>query len=346
MHFDCSMYNNPNDKLTSNLRANAVPTINLPVPLHGSQSSRKPPKKRSYVTRPDISEECELSFTSGCSGPPSQKLKTSKQIERTDESECSFELDDIPSANHYHVATQTITKEHNCNWKDKHDNLRRKNMILNGRVSRLKSQIRRLKSQNERIKRMEIDKSKCSNDKEHIMIYNENIPQQRFDFIKSQSRYGERGLRGMRWTEADYNLATSIHFQSPATYRFLQTIFGLPGISMLYSRLRGCFPNAGICMKNLENLRHKFASSFELERYCVVSFDGMKIQQSLAPMKGDFISGYIELGDGNRTNAVATELMMFMVRGISTHWKQVIKPFEVLCYVSSYSVHSLNLLLC
>ena len=330
MHFDASMYNNPNDKFTSNLRANSVPTINLPVSLHGSQKSRKPPKKRSYATHADISEECELSFTSSCSGPPSQKLKISKKKEKM-ESDCSFELDDIPSTNHNHVATQTLTKKHTCNWKDKHDNLRRKNMILNGRVSRLKSQIRRLNSHYERIQEMEVDKRKCDKDKELIVICNEDMPQQRFDFIKSQSRYGERGLRGMRWTEADYNLATSIHFQSPATYRFLQTIFGLPGISMLYCRLRGCFPNAGICMRNLENLRHKFASSFELERYCVISFDGMKIQQSLAPMKGDFISDYVELGDGNRTNAVATELMMFMVRGISTHWKQVIKPFEVPC---------------
>lgn len=155
------------------------------------------------------------------------------------------------------------------------------------------------------------------------MIVNENMPQQRFDFIKSQSLYSERELRGMRWTEADYNLATSIHFQSPATYRFLQTIFGLPGISMLYSRLRGCFPTSGICMKNFNNLKHKLVSSFELERYCVLSFYGMKTQENLTPMKGDFISGYVELGDGYRTNALATKLLMFMVRGISTQWKQV-----------------------
>ena len=126
--------------------------------------------------------------------------------------------------------------------------------------------------------RIEKKDDKKKSDKEQVIIFNENIPQLRFDFIKSQSLCNKRGLRGMRWTDADYNLATSIHFQSPATYRFLWTIFGLPGTSMLYSRLRGCFPRSGICMNNLENLQHKLASCFELEQYCVLSFDGMKTQ--------------------------------------------------------------------
>ena len=59
------------------------------------------------------------------------------------------------------------------------------------------------------------------------------------------------------------------------------------------------------------------------EKSCVLSFDGMKLCRSLHYMKNDSISGFEEIGYGNMTNKVANEMIVFMVRGISTKWKQV-----------------------
>lgn len=119
-------------------------------------------------------------------------------------------------------------------------------------------------------------------------------------------------------------MITSIHFQSPATYKFLSSIFGLPCTTQMFSRLRSSFPDVGICPKVMKNLRQKFAASTELEKYCVTSFDGMKIDQCLQLLKGDRISGFEEVGYNLRTNSLASELILFMVRGLTTPWKQVI----------------------
>ena len=77
----------------------------------------------------------------------------------------------------------------------------------------------------------------------------------------------------------------------------------------------------------LKALRLKFEASMEEERMCILSFDGMAINRALHYTKGDNIIGFEELGDERRTNSVAGEMLVFMIRGLSAQWKQVIHAY-------------------
>ena len=325
MHFQKSMYNNPNDIFGSRLMATAVPSVNIP---NLKESKLRPPQRKrpqpiyipSYtdpVPKKKVKENhpppapLSSAFEVHDKIPSCSRSETvaAKEPEKTEEREMekgtSRNNDNIQKRRRIHLK---------C--RNKYLKQRRKIWSLNGTVRRLREVVRKLK--NEKETQLEEKQERVE-----VIVCETDVPKQVFNFIKSQKRFYQSKLGGMRWTEDDMKLATSIHFQSPAAYRFLQNIFGLPCLTLIHSRLRNCFPESGICMQLLAGLKEKFACTSELQRYCVLSFDGMKIEQGLNLMKNDQISGFEEVGDGFRRNSLATELLVFMVRGLSAKWKQV-----------------------
>jgi len=58
------------------------------------------------------------------------------------------------------------------------------------------------------------------------------------------------------------------------------------------------------------------------EKHCVLIFDEMKIKSFLEYSKYlDMVEGFEDLGHKGRTNKLATQAMVFVVRGLYSNWK-------------------------
>lgn len=215
---------------------------------------------------------------------------------------------------------RSMNSTHNCKWKKKYTNLRKQNLQLHGKLRRLKNKLNKLSLH---LNTKDTFNSETASTRNHIVLFEHELSEVAYNFIKTQKIYKNRRPNGMRWNDMDINLATSIHFKSPAAYTFLKTIFGLPCRTLIQTRLRNSLNSAGVCKNVIEALKLKFQSSSQAERMCVLSFDGMKINSGLHYTKDDNISGFEEINADTKTNTVATEMLLFMIRGLSSQWKQV-----------------------
>ncbi|KAL4119564.1 hypothetical protein QTP88_012369 [Uroleucon formosanum] len=72
----------------------------------------------------------------------------------------------------------------------------------------------------------------------------------------------------------------------------------------------------------LKQIKIKLDTMSDDEKYCVIIFDEMKIKSFLEYSKYlDMVEGFEDLGHRGRTNKLATQAMVFMVRGLYNNWK-------------------------
>jgi hypothetical protein len=148
-------------------------------------------------------------------------------------------------------------------------------------------------------------------------------------FISSQLRMAGQKPRARRWTAADKLLALSVYHRSPAAYRFLAKQFTLPTRSSLQRWLSGMNFEPGVCDSVISCLRSKVKTMSSTDRLSVLCIDEMAIKASLDYDSGrDVVDGFEDYGDC-RSGRIASEALVFMVKGICRKWKQP------LCYFLS-----------
>lgn len=132
------------------------------------------------------------------------------------------------------------------------------------------------------------------------------------------------------FSKDEQNFALSLFYKSPSAYKFLRnnkkiTLPGMPTIRRWIgnSKFRPGF-NTGI----FKQLKKKCESMRKEELYCTMIFDEMKIKNFLEYSKFlDIVEGYEDLGQKGRTNKLAGQAMVFMIRGLYTPWKMPICYF-------------------
>ena len=97
---------------------------------------------------------------------------------------------------------------HFCKFRTKYYQQRRAIWSLHGKVNRLKSKIQGLK---EALQKQE--DAKAQSQLTQLNISEEDVPKPVFSFMKSQKRFHQCKLGGMRLEEDDMKLATTIHFR-------------------------------------------------------------------------------------------------------------------------------------
>ncbi|KAL4126560.1 hypothetical protein QTP88_010781 [Uroleucon formosanum] len=126
------------------------------------------------------------------------------------------------------------------------------------------------------------------------------------------------------WTLAEKNFAINLYYKSPATYKFLrnnQQII-LPGETTLRRWIGKSKFCPGFNSLWLKQIKIKLDTMSDDEKYCVIIFDEMKIKSFLEYSKYlDMVEGFEDLGHRGRTNKLATQAMVFMVRGLYSNWK-------------------------
>lgn len=158
--------------------------------------------------------------------------------------------------------------------------------------------------------------------------------------IAEMQMFHKRNSRSS-WTLAEKNFAINLYYKSPATYKFLsnnQQII-LPGVTTLQRWIGKSKFCPGFNSLWLKQIKNKLNTMSDDEKYCVLIFDEMKIKSFLEYSKYlDMVEGFEDLGHRGRTNELATQAMVFMVRGLYSNWKLPLAYF-----LSGSSMNSLIL---
>lgn len=132
------------------------------------------------------------------------------------------------------------------------------------------------------------------------------------------------------WSLKEKQLALNIFYKSPSTYKFLYfskqiNLPGLTSIKRWIGNLR-CLP--GLNTSLFKQLKTKVDAMSRQEKYCSLVFDEIKIKNVLEYNKYlDLVEGYEDLGSKGRTNQLAGQAMVFMIRGLYSSWKLLIAYF-------------------
>jgi len=147
-------------------------------------------------------------------------------------------------------------------------------------------------------------------------------------FVSSQVHAASVSPLGVRWTQQDKLLALGLYYKSPSAYRFMRRAFCFPTVRTLRTFLSGFSVTVGFDCDYMLALRKRVESMNE-QKFVVVTFDGMSLRSSLKYLEhDDRIVGFEDLNSfGGSSTDAAKQALQFMVRGISTRWKQPVGHF-------------------
>ena len=149
-------------------------------------------------------------------------------------------------------------------------------------------------------------------------------------FFASQLRNSShrRRARGRRWSYDDKVIALSLYHQSPKAYAFCQRVFTLPSVSSLLRWLSNIEVRPGFSKTVFDLLKNKVACMSAKDKLCVVSFDEMSLRTGLTyNITEDVVEGFEDFGTLGRTDNPAKHALVFMVRGLTSKWKQPVGYF-------------------
>ena len=162
-------------------------------------------------------------------------------------------------------------------------------------------------------------------------------------FIMSQVQALSVSRFGMRWTQQDKLLALGLYYKSPSAYRFMQHTFRLPTERTLRNYITGFDVTTGFDTDFMAALQKRVEALNDAERNVVVTFDGMSLRSALKYFEhDDRIVGFEDLASfGGVSVNVAKHALQFMVRGISSRWKQPVGHFFIGASVNSEILKSM-----
>ena len=165
----------------------------------------------------------------------------------------------------------------------------------------------------------------CDGSIEHIINLSKKfLTTTQLQFFESQLLMNNRVKKGKRWTVKDKLLALRIMYRSPQTFKMLRRIFSLPARSTILMFLEKSFGTllSGFSNKVMALLKMRVETMTKIERNCSLVFDEMSLKQHLDYDKNsDKVVGI--QSNGKPVNQV----LVLMVRGLSTKWKQPIAYF-------------------
>lgn len=131
------------------------------------------------------------------------------------------------------------------------------------------------------------------------------------------------------WTKLEQDLSLRLYYTSPAAYKFLRrTKINLPGLATIKRWIGASKFKPGFNSNLYKQIKLKVSSMTHEETFCTLIFDEMKIKRFLEYSKVlDIVEGYEDLGTFGRTSAMASQAMVFMIRGIYSSWKLPVSYF-------------------
>ena len=201
------------------------------------------------------------------------------------------------------------------NFEEKYRKEKLKNQKLRTRISRLKTRNMKLKPT------MKSDSVQRSVNSVSTLLIGETK-----EFFETQVKLHSKAQKGRRYSAKEKAFALSIYHSSPKCYRLLCKTFALPSISLLQKTMRKINILPGFHSSIFEGLRVKCHSMSNLDRLCSLVFDEMAIKQNLVyNARSDLVEGFDNVV--GQSQSIATHVGVFMVQGLTRHWKQPVGYF-------------------
>lgn len=183
-------------------------------------------------------------------------------------------------------------------------------------------EIQRLRCANSKLKKKLFKTERCLRRDLHEEL-KDRLTKRQYEFVMSQLRTGKVHPKGRRWTCKEKAFALNIFYRSSATYNALRKTCGLslPCRNTLKKSIGNVAKDDGICPTLLEALKLKTQEMKDDEKICTLIFDEMSLKNRLAYNGGlDKVDGFESSGTGK----LAGQALVFMIRGVTKNWKQVI----------------------
>ena len=147
-------------------------------------------------------------------------------------------------------------------------------------------------------------------------------------FLLQQVRLAGVKKKARRYTKEQTVMALALYYHGPKAYRHLQKRFVLPSPRSLRRKLQHIQLHTGFHPAILSSLQEQFAESSPHEKLVVLSFDEMSIKPRLVyNSTDDKVEGFEDVGAMGRTERVANQALVYMVRGLTKKWKLPIGYF-------------------
>ncbi|XP_060855057.1 uncharacterized protein LOC132932707 [Metopolophium dirhodum] len=194
-----------------------------------------------------------------------------------------------------------------------------KNNILQKKLQNMKKLIKH--------KRAIITSLKKTNEKNKLKQINVHrfFEETKFPSINSKALISMQLLHKRRkpWSKTEKNMAPSLYYKSPSTYKFMRKNgIILPGETTVRRWLNSISFSTEFPKAYMDQIRLKISGMSENEKKCTILLDEVAIMKSLEYNKVlDEIEGYEDLGTLGRTNKIGSQALVVMVRGLYSNWK-------------------------
>ena len=313
-HFDPSCLVKKPGKIGLILTENAVPSIFQAFPKH---LQAKPKKERQL--------------------PKKRKLTDSLPLSSPSPSNVAF---DHAYASKADVASKAKVSANQV------AHLKQKVKALKQRVRRCDVRIRNLSAL-----LSVLQKQKLVTNEQHDMLEN-NFSGVGKKLFQDQIQ-NAKSTHGYRYSTETKQFALTLHYYSPRAYNFVRRIFKLPHASNIckWNGSIDCEPGF---LRNVIDFLGKQAKTDQTLQDCVLIVDAMAIRKGtwFDPKKGTYIYvGQVDYGGAllEEEDTLATEVLVFLLCGVSGHWKRPVAYFlqmknsaEVLAHLTKDCVRLLQ----
>lgn len=290
------------------LNWNAVPSIiDCPNPPPSPTSTRKRPRDRTPLSEPSRRRRVDLNLSnSEPTSPPLPSTSTAPLLLNTRRRRSD-------------LRTQKRTKQSQLVTRKLHQ--------LRCRVSFWKNKCQKLR---------QVQTRECP-------MFNE-FPSRSRAFLNMQLKAMRKAKSSLRWTPQEIEIGLSLYHSGPKAYRFLRNELrlALPSHTSLKRRTRFLMRETGSCPSIMASLAKRVMTFHKTETFATLSIDGMHLTPSLRYEEHiDRFTGFEDVGSQEKTEKIADEGIVAMLRGISTNWKQPIAHYFVSKTMKQHRFHSI-----
>lgn len=158
-----------------------------------------------------------------------------------------------------------------------------------------------------------------------LSVASEYLSKAQVDFFETQLRLSNRSNKGRRWSDHDKQLALSIFYQSPKTYKLLRKLFTLPTPRVLRKWMAEIQIKPGLNEIVFNALALKVKKMKEIDKNCIILLDEISLAVGLSyNQSSDTVEVLVDYGNDDRENVVANEALVFMIHGIFQPSKQIL----------------------
>lgn len=277
-----------------------IEMIDLPIPCASEE--------RSYVLKDIIVEEVSGIFHDGSVDCPAENV----EIDTLNQDYPRPFLTDDPDYLDSQNVENIVPDDTQPKSTRKYDPVARKMRYQSTRIKFLTQKIKNLQN---------------VNDSNLLTYLSTKLPPEEFQLVRQLLRNAGRAPEGRRYNFEDKTMALAIYKLGPKCYRHLRKMFGFPSKQTLNKHSANIRFQEGVSPKLMQYIKDSAAKLNKTDKKITIAWDEIALTAHLDFQETkDYIDGFQDV-QATGTNSFATHALVFMIRGLTSTYKQPIAYF-------------------